>query len=189
MKSEFAQQIIGDLESAIGKDGANFSESTPMAANQAIADSITSYLTDNTSIMVGYVGMIPGPPPVPDPVVTDTLKITGTCPPPSGTDFNTWIKSLETGIVGGFFLDKGQAGVTPLAPTPAFLPGLVLTVDNVKSAFEGASEGEEQKAVWEEICDKILTWLGVCNTGVTAPASNSNSGSTGTLTITKTVIK
>lgn len=189
MKEEFAKKIISDLKDAIGIDGSKFDKNTPTAANKSIADSISTYLTENVTITISYVGTIPGPPPVPDPVVTDTMGITGTCAPPVGTDFDTWIKSLETNIVSGFLLDKGDIGLSTISPSPAFLPGLVLSREDIKSVCENLEEGDNiQEKVWEEICDKIIGWLELCNIGITYPGNNSNSGSTGIVTISKTTI-
>ena len=189
MKEEFAKKIISDLKDTIGIDGSKFDKNTPTAANKSIADSISTYLTENVTITISYVGTIPGPPPVPDPVVTDTMGITGTCAPPVGTDFNTWIKSLETNIVAGFFLEKGKAGIATVAPSPAFLPGLSLSRDDIKSVYENLGEEDNaQEKVWEEICDKIIKWLEKCNLGLTYPGNNSKAGSTGTITISKTTI-
>lgn len=184
--SDFADLIISNLASSIGTDGQGFNSGTPAKANQAIADAVTEYLPKNTKIQVGYVGTITGPPPVPDPLVTDMCDIEGTCAPPVGTDFDTWIKSLESNIVAGFKISKGAGGVTPIAPPPAFIPGLSLSRDDIKSVHQ-ANMDKPQKPVWTKICGDIITWL---NSIVSSPypAQNTNTSSTGVATPTKTIV-
>ena len=182
--SNFADLIISKLKSSIGTDGSKFSSSTPAQANSAIAQAITEYLTSNTLVPVTYVGMIPGTPPVPDPIVADVCKITGTCSPPTGTTFDVWVKSLETNIVAGFFISNGTAGVMPITPPPAFLPGLVLSQATIKS-IHTANLKDPQKPVWQVITQSILTWL---NAVITPPYAATTGKSTGTATPTKTTV-
>ena len=180
--SSFADKIIDKLDSAVGKDGYSYSSATSGIANQAIAEAVTEYLTDNTKINVAYVGTIPGPPPTPDPIVSDVCPITGSCAPPFGTTFDTWIKSLESNIVAGFFINRGQAGVTPISPAPAFIPGLSISQVSLRSTHENNLD-DPQKPVWEVITGAILSWL---NSIVAPSYAASTSQSTGIATPTKT---
>lgn len=180
--SSFADLMISKLESSIGKDGYSYSSSTPNIANQAVAEGITEYLTQNTTINITYAGVMPNG--SPDPIVTDVCKVTGTCSPPSGTEFDPWIKSLESNIVSGFFIDRGTAGVTPLAPKNSYLPGLSLNRSMIQSVHESNLE-DPQKPVWETICNAILIWLNATNAG---PYPASTSSSTGTATVIKTTV-
>lgn len=179
--SSFADKIIGGLDGAISKNRDSYTESTPVSANQSISTSITDYLISNTKIIVSYAGVTPAGVPV---ATVDECPITGSCPPPTGTDFNTWIKSIESGIVSGFFISIGSAGVTPISPPPAFIPGLVLTQDTIKEVHEGNYD-DPQKPVWETISSSILGWL---NSIVSSPYPATFAGSTGTSTVTKIVV-
>lgn len=80
-KSAFAQAIISKLKSSIGTSGKDYSAGSASAAMSAVAAGITEYLIANTTVMVSYVGVIPGVPPTPDPLVTDSFKIMGSCAP------------------------------------------------------------------------------------------------------------
>lgn len=203
--SSFAQLIISKLAAAIGNDGSGFSASTPMSANQAVADAITEYIKSNTQIMSSYTGMIPSvPSPVPDPIVADVHTVDGMCapitpPPPSGEPSKAlllWLTSLETNIKTGFFLMPGTAGVTFASPVFPFATGMLLnglsqaTVDGLKNEMQGAIKGNEsspQQAVWEVLAQKILDMIVACPVGG-GPAINSSSGSTGVGAITSNVI-
>lgn len=184
-KTAFAQTIIDKLQGAIGTSGESYNPSTPMSANQAIAQGITEYLTKNTQINVTYVGVIPGTPPTPD-NTTDQAKVVGACIPPSGTDFDSWVKSIESGIVGGLMLAPGTGLVTPVGTIPAFLPGLVIPQSALGQAHQGNTENP-QLPVWEVICDYIITWLTGPGTIPTYPATHL--ASTGVATRVSTIIQ
>ena len=65
-KSAFAQTIISKLKSSIGTSGKDYSAGSVTAAMSAVAAGITEYLVANTTVVVAYVGIIPGVPPAPD---------------------------------------------------------------------------------------------------------------------------
>ena len=184
--SSFADTIIAKLNSAIGRNGENYKSSTPNIANKAIAEGVTEYLLSNTMISIAYSGIIPGTPPIPDPTVSDVEEITGKCAPPSGTEFDVWVSSLESNIVSGFFIGPGKIGVTSIAPINCFHPGLSLTREDIKSVHTGNLD-DPQKAVWTKICSQILLWLNSCNIGG-YPAANSSTGSTGSASVIKTTV-
>lgn len=184
--SSFADVIISKLNSAIGRNGDNYTSGTPGIANIAIAEGVTDYLLANTSILVGYSGIIPGTPPIPDPTVVDTESITGMCAPPVGDEFDEWVSDLESKIVSGFFIGPGQIGVTSIAPTNCFMSGLSITRDDIKSVHTG-NLNDPQKAVWTKICSQILLWLNSCNIGGYG-AINTSTGSSGSATVTKTIV-
>lgn len=185
--SDFADLIIKNLKESIGTDASKYNSSTPNSANKAISDAITDYLIKNTSINVSYSGMIPGSPPVTDPLVEDVCEITGNCSPIIGTSFSAWVASLESNIVSGFFIGKGKAGVSPISPVPAFLPGLSLNQSEIKDIHTN-NLSNPQKPVWEHIASSIIKWL---NSIVTTPfsAGNSNTSSTGIATPKITIVK
>lgn len=148
--ADFADLIISKLSDAIGTSGSDYTKDTPEKANKAIAEAVTEYILDNTKITIAYAGTIPGPPSVPDPIIADSCPVDGECSPPKGTDFSTWIKSLESNIVAGFKIDAGTAGVEPITPPAAFLPGLVPDLDALKKAHtdnipKPPEEGEGDK--------------------------------------------
>lgn len=182
---DFANTIIKKLKDNIGVDGSKYTSSTPSKANQAIADGITEYILDNTNVQIGYAGTISGT--TPDPIVADVCEVTGKCPPPTGTTFNEWIKSLESSIISGFNIGTGKAGVTPIMPTPVFVTGLVISQNDIKSIHVDNLD-DPQKPIWTFIANSIMNWINSSTSGITYSATNTNSGSTGTATIVKIII-
>lgn len=184
-KIDFAKLIISQLESAIGKDGSGFAESSSTTAMSAIADAITSYLINNVTVTISYSGILPPPASTPDPVVTDIFKITGECTPVSVSDsFTSWLAQIEANIISGFTLQpKGENGII-FSQQPFINPGIALTQMDIMSAHLG-NENNPQQVVWELICEKIITWLETIAINVTpGPSSNSLSSSTGIAYIT-----
>lgn len=177
------------MKAAIGTDGSGYSSGTANAAMTAVAQAITEYLIANTKVMVSYVGIIPGEPPTPDPVVTDTFQIVGTCAPPGPSNsFDAWLLQIQTNIVAGFMLAPlGQAGIA-FVQKPFFAPGVTTTQVNLKNAHDVGDKDPQQK-IWEIICDGIMQWI---NTSAINPApgaaERSTVSSTGTATITKITI-
>ena len=116
------------MKASIGTDGLSYSSVSASAAMSAVAQAITEYLIANTKVIVSYVGVIPGAPPTPDPVVTDTFQIVGTCAPPSPSNsFDAWLIQVQTNIVSGFMLAPlGQAGIS-FVQKPFLAPGIATT--------------------------------------------------------------
>lgn len=96
---------------------------------------LTDYLIANVQVPITYVGIIPGTPPVPDPIVADVLGITGDIPDLDNTDFNSWVTSLESGIMTLKLENPGIAGIKPNMSLNIFKKGLntYLSQDNIKS--------------------------------------------------------
>lgn len=185
-KSAFASAIISKMKGAISTDGQSFNGGTANAAMTAVAQAITEYLIANTQVMVAYVGIIPGTPPTPDPVVTDTFKIVGTCASPSpANSFDAWMLQLQNNIIAGFQLaPTGNAGV--VFPMKPFLtPGVITTQVNLKSAHDVSDENPQQK-IWEIVCDGIIQWI---NTSAMNPAPGAGSRPTGPSTGTANIVK
>lgn len=177
------------MKAAIGTDGSGYSSGSASSAMAAVAQAITEYLIANTKVMVSYVGIIPGVPPTPDPVVTDTFQIVGTCAPPSpSNNFDAWLMQIQTNIVAGFMLAPlGQAGIA-FVQKPFLAPGVVTTQANLKSAHDVGDKDPQQK-IWEIVCDGIMQWI---NTSAMNPApgaaARATGPSTGTAMITKITI-
>lgn len=214
--ADFADLIISKLSDAIGTSGSDYTKDTPEKANKAIAEAVTEYILDNTKILVAYSGVNSAG--VADPLVADTCPVDGECAPPKGTDFSTWIKSLESNIVAGFKIDAGEKGVKPVAPPPAFLPGIVPDLGALKKAHtdnipkppeeeEGdkgggktdattlneGSEGDEEEAPnpQKPVWTEICKWIiDWLSKTVAAPfaAENPNASSKGMATPSKTDI-
>lgn len=178
----FASTIISELKNAIGQEG-NYTKGTPTTANAAIAKAVTTYLLSNTTITVSYKGPIPagGTEVIP----ADMLKITGTCAPPSGTDFDSWVKSLESNIISGFFIGPGKL-VQPVGVFPCYAKGLSLSRDGDLKGTHEANPENAQVAVWEKICDSILKWLN--STGGTPVFAAKGSVSVGSGQTTKVTV-
>lgn len=185
-KQAFARTIINKLSGAIGTDGGSFGGDTASVAMNAVAQGITEYLVQNTSVMVKYTGVISGTPPTPDPVQSDTFKIAGSCAPLSPSDsFDAWLIQLQNSIISGFQLaPSGSAGV--VFPQKPFLsPGIVITQANLQSAHDADDDNPQQK-IWEIVCDGIMQWI---NTSAMNPVPSTAThpvvGSTGVANIVK----
>lgn len=183
-----ADNIISEIKNELGND--DFNSSTPTKANKAIAKAITDYLKDNTKISITYAGIIPGTPPITDPIVSDIFKIKGSCSPPSATQFDAWLMELIMNIQTGFQFDKGELGLMPVAPTNCFLGPVPFIGSQSIFGLSGIHQSnidDPQKAVWTAICTPIWTWL---NSQVPAPFTcmNSSAGSQGVATVIKIIV-
>lgn len=178
-KQSFASLIISQLKGAIGTDGSAYNSGTPSAANSAIAQAVTQYLITNTKITIAYTGTMPTGSPD---ICTDNVLVTGSVAPPSGTDFQSWLKSLESNIVAGIMISSGPGLVTPTGTFPAFIPGI--SNPDLYGAI-GDYNNSAQQIAWEAICDSILTWL---NSIVTSPYAATHVTSTGMASPTKTTV-
>lgn len=188
-KSTFAQSIISKLSSAIGTDGGSYTAGTASSAMAAVAAAITEYLIANTTVTISYAGIVASTPPYPDPVVTDSFKIVGSCAPPSPADsFDSWIKQIETNIIAGFQLaPTGNAGVV-FSQKPFLNPGIMTRQSNLKSAHDVSDKSPQQK-VWEVVCEGIMNWINSTAMNSTPGAASRPTGpSTGTAAITKITI-
>lgn len=186
-KQAFAKTIINKMKASIGTDGQSFGDSTAPSAMTAVAQAITEYLIANTQVIVAYVGVIPGTPPTPDPVVTDTFKIVGTCATtgPSNS-FDAWLMQLQNNIIAGFQLaPAGNAGL--MFPMKPFLaPGITTNQAMLTSAHDVGDEEPQQK-MWEIICDGIMQWINTTAMNP-APGAATRPNSAGTANITKITI-
>lgn len=188
-KSAFAQTIISKLKSSIGTSGKDYSTGSATTAMSAVAAGITEYLIANTTVTITYSGIVASAYPYPDPIVTDTFKIVGTCAPtgPSNS-FDSWIKLIETNIIAGFQLaPSGNAGI--VFPQKPFLsPGISTTQSNLKATHDVGDEDPQQK-VQEVVCGGIMDWInGIAKNSVPGAASRPTAPSTGTASITKITI-
>lgn len=188
-KSAFAQAIISKLKGAIGTDGQSYTTGSASSAMAAVAQGITEYLIANTKVMIAYVGIIPGTPPSPDPTVTDTFQIVGSCAPPGPSNsFDSWTKEIESNIIAGFQLaSAGQAGVV-FAQKPFAVPGITTTQSDLKSTHD-VSDKDPQQKVWEVVCGGIMDWInGSAMNTASGGATHPPAGSSGTASITKITI-
>lgn len=188
-KSDFAKAIISQLSGAIGTDGDRYSASSATMAMSAVATAITDYLIANTKVTVTYAGTIPGTPPAPDPVVTDTFKIVGTCAPTGPSDsFDAWVRQIEANIISGFQLaPKGDMGVVFTA-IPFSNSGIAVTQSMLQSAHDINDKSPQQK-VWEIICGGVMDWINTTAMNATpGPATRPTGPSTGTGSIVKIAI-
>ncbi len=188
-KSAFAQTIISKLKSSIGTSGKDYSAGSASAAMSAVAAGITEYLIANTTVMVSYVGIIPGVPPTPDPLVSDSFKIVGSCAPtgPSNS-FDSWIRQIESNIIAGFQLAPMGNGGLVFAQKPFLSPGIVTSQSNLKATHDVEDKDPQQK-VWEVVCGGIMDWINGLAMNVTpGAATHPVVSSTGTATITKITI-
>lgn len=188
-KSAFAQAIISKLKSSIGTSGKDYSAGSASAAMSAVAAGITEYLIANTTVMVSYVGIIPGVSPTPDPLVTDSFKIMGSCAPtgPSNS-FDSWIRQIETNIIAGFQLAAMGNGGLVFSQKPFLSPGIITSQANLKATHDVSDEDPQQK-VWEVVCGGIMDWInGLAMNPTPGSASHPTASSTGIGTITKITI-
>ena len=89
----------------------------PAIACMKIGQAIGDYLCNNTMVMFSWVGIQPGVPPIPDPmVVTQSNKLIGTivCTPTNATS------AAQHALQFGAQIQQGIMGLT-VAPPPTFL--------------------------------------------------------------------
>lgn len=188
-KSAFAQAIISKLKGTIGTDGQSFTPGSATSAMTAVAAAITEYLIANTTVTITYTGVLASVPPAPDPVVTDTFRIVGSCAPTSVcSSFDEWIKQIETNIISGFVLaPAGTAGV--VFPQKPFLSiGIATVRDNLKSVHD-VSDKDPQQKVWEVVCGGIMDWInGIALNPTPGAATRPTGPSTGTAFISTIII-
>lgn len=154
-KTEFANTIIQKLAETVGKDGSQVTAETALACQSAIAAALTEYIVANTTVTIAYTGVTPSG--SPDPLVVDTMKVTGVFAPLGvAADLTSWGAVIPAGLTI-FAAPISTNGIT--APIMPFNPAgvLVLDRDRVKSATDGASD--IQLAVWEEICQQIMDYI------------------------------
>ena len=188
-KSLFASTIIDKVNSAIGKDGSGYSESTASIAMNAVAQGITEYLIQNTTVMIQYTGVVQGAKPSPDPIVSDTFTIVGSCAPTGPSDsFDDWIKQIEANIIAGFQLSPpGNAGVV-FAQVPFMNTGIPTIREQLTAAHDILDEDPQLK-VWEIVCGGIMDWInGVAMNSTPGAATRPSAPSVGTAVITKIII-
>lgn len=119
--------------------------------NKELAKVLCDYLVANIQVAISYAGIIPGTPPVPDPIVADVLPMTGSISGLSNVDFNTWVQSVETGIMTGLQLsDPGLMKVKPMAPLVVFKKGLS-TLLNQDVVYNIHTNPSGPMYRWEEI--------------------------------------
>lgn len=188
-KTTFAQTIISKLKAAIGTDGSIYTSGSASSAMAAVAQGITEYLIANTTVSIAYAGMVITAYPYPDPIISDTFKIVGTCAPPSPTNsFDSWIKQIETNIIAGFQLaPSGNAGVV-FVQKPFLNIGIKTMQENLKSIHD-VSDKDPQLKVWEVVCGGIMDWINsIALNSIAGPASRPTAPSAGTASITKITI-
>lgn len=115
-----------------------------------IANTLTNYLINNIKVPITYVGVIPGTPPVPDPIVADILSVVGKIPKLDNSSFDSWVSSIESGIMNFELSDPGIVGIKPNSPLKIFKEGLELKQEDLKKVFDEYS-GPIYK--WSEVTD------------------------------------
>lgn len=158
-KQAFASLILKKLSSSVGNDGTVYTDGTSETAQEAIASAITEYLTANTTVSISYSGVLTSG--SPDPVATDTLKITGACKSTgTPTDFSSWIKAMQSCISSGFStLSPGSGGVTTtFQPFSSVSGALSIEQSLLQSAHQDNMDNPAQ-VVWESVCGGIMDWI------------------------------
>ena len=188
-KTAFAQSIIDKLKNAIGTSGKDYSSDSAGIAMSAIASAITEYLINNTTVTINYLGTLSITPPSPDPVVSDSFQILGSCAPTGPSDsFDSWIKQIEGNIISGFQLaPKGTVGIV-FPQTPFAISGITISQADLKIKHQ-VSDEDPQLKVWEVICGGIMEWInGLAKNMSPGVATRPEGPSTGTATITSITI-
>ena len=191
-KSAFASAIITKMRSAIGTNGRNFNSGTPAVAMAAFAEAITEYLIANTVVAITYDGIITETG-SPDPVVSDTFNIIGSCAPPISTGgFDTWCQQLQANIIAGFALAPiGDNGIV-FETRPFLNITLDLSQQHLQPLLTNAHDASDtnpQQKVWEIICQAIIEWIGgTAKNTVPGPATNPSASSAGQAKITSITI-
>ena len=188
-KTTFAQTIISKLKNSIGTSGKDYSADSASLAMNAVAAGITEYLIANTTVIVSYVGIIPGTPPISDPLISDTFNIVGSCTPTGPSDsFDRWIKQIESNIIAGFQLSASGEGGLVFTQMPFQNTGIAISQADLKAIHNVGDENPQQK-VWEAICGAIIDWINNLAINITpGTATHPIVSSTGTATITSITV-
>ena len=157
----FGITLANKINSQFG-DGTAYNSGTPTLINTMLGTEITNYILTNTLVAVTYTGTIPGTPPMPEVGADPGVKVIGTCAPPVGITFDSWLSSLEMNIKTGFMISAGPV-VKPITPIPIFnsLPAPLMTFvtqEDIKNAAGDNKEGAYIK-VWSRLCDGIVNWI------------------------------
>lgn len=188
-KSSFASTIIDKINAAIGREGQNYSEGSAYSAMNAVAQGITEYLIQNTTVFVQYTGIVQTLYPYPDPVVADTFNIVGSCAPTGPSQhFDDWIKQIEENIIAGFQLaPTGNAGV--MFSQKPFLNTGMPTIREQLAAIHDVLDEDPQHKVWEIVCGGIMDWINnIAMNSAPGAATRPSAPSVGTAAITKITI-
>lgn len=188
-KSLFASTIISKLNAAIGKSGTEYGFSTAYSAMEAVAQGITEYILQNTTVSIQYTGIIQATTPTPDPVVVDTFTVIGSCAPTGPSDdFDDWIKQIESNIISGFQLaPSGTIGVI-FSQQPFINTGITTMRSQLTASHDVLDENPQQK-IWEIVCGGIMDWInGAAMNSTPNAASRPTAPSVGTAVITKITI-
>lgn len=188
-KSSFASTIIDKINAAIGREGQNYSEGSAYSAMNAVAQGITEYLIQNTTVFVQYTGIVQTLYPYPDPVVADTFSIVGSCASTGPSqNFDDWIKQIEENIIAGFQLTPtGNAGV--MFSQKPFLNIGIGTVREQLAAAHDVLDEDPQHKVWEIVCGGIMDWINnIAMNSTPGAATRPSAPSVGTAVITKITI-
>lgn len=190
--SAFASLICSKIKAAAGGDGTKFDNGTPQKCQQAIASAITEYLIAHVTVYISYAGIMNATPHPADPVVADTLKITGSCAIMStpGT-FEGWVRDLQSKIAAGFSTQPPGTAQTTTIFKPFNPAGgsLNISQDGLKSTHEGSWKDPMQKT-WEIVCQGLMNWINSsagCNPAAKGVVAT-RPLSTGTANLVKIVI-
>lgn len=191
-KEKFASLVIAKLKTAVGTDGSKYNDDTPVKAQKAIAEAITEYLTANTTVTISYSGTLNSGGGA-DPIVTDTLKITGQC----GTigkplGFDPWVQELQSVIASSFsVMSPGTDGVVvsfnPFNPTEK---ALQVSRKGLRDIYQN-NISDPIQATWGFFCGKLLDWLNSeagKNPSATSITANRTGISTGVASLTKITV-
>lgn len=191
-KEAFAKLIITKLRSAVGADGAKYTSDTPTKAQQALAAAITEYLIANTVVKISYVGVLTSGTGT-DTVVTDTLKIAGSCGSiGKPSDFPSWVNKIQSVIASSFsVVSPGVNGVVvQFQPFNSAKGALQIPQGDLKAVFE-KNMSDPTNAVWQVICGKIIDWINSNlgkNPAITAISATRPGVSAGTASLTSITI-
>ena len=191
-KEKFASLVIAKLKTAIGIDGSKYVNDTPTKAQKAIAEAITEYLTANTTVTISYSGTLNSGGSA-DPIVTDTLKISGQCSAiskPSG--FVPWIQELQSVISSSFsVMSPGTDGVVvSFNPFNSTKQALQISQKELYDAYQH-SISDPIQVIWEVLCGKLLDWLNSeagKNPSATSITANRTGVSAGVASLTKITV-
>lgn len=159
-KAAFASLAIAKLKATIGLDGGVYAADTADKAQAAVAEAITEYLTANTTINISYSGVLTSGTGT-DPVVTDSMKIMGVCGKiGKPSDFADWTNRLQVAIASSFSVATpgGNGVITMFKPFSPTANALQIVQKDLHNAHQNNISRPAQ-AVWEVICEGILSWL------------------------------
>jgi len=128
----------------------NPEDANPADYGSAFDSAAKQYIEDNCLIVYSWIGIMPGAPPVPDPIVSFTASVSfPTFTVGNPPDINAWGPMLQGAIMGGLISPDDSSFVLPPMSFLVTAP-MVVTHSN---------EGNDYFLALQSVCGEIINSL------------------------------